>query len=115
MYGVGPTGSGAGSLLPHNFGPGANPIVSGARVNVSGDVGGVNPFPTVDLLRAHGIIMLIAWPLLAISGIFFAAWMRPALPNGEWFKVSHQCKANVESVNVEMGFLPEYQLSSQNT
>ena len=40
------------------------------------------------LLRAHGIIMLIAWPLLAVSGIFFAAWMRPALPNGEWFQVN---------------------------
>ena len=31
--------------------------------------------------------MLIAWPLLAFTAIFFAAWMKPALPNGEWFQV----------------------------
>ena len=31
--------------------------------------------------------MIIAWPLLAVTAIFFAAWMRPALPNGEWFQV----------------------------
>ena len=39
------------------------------------------------LTRAHGILMIIAWPVLAVMGIFFAAWMRPALPNGEWFQV----------------------------
>ena len=102
IYGVGPTGNGAGSLLPHNLGPGGNPLLSQGRFNAAADAGGDIPFPTVDLLRAHGIIMLIAWPLLAISGIFFAAWMRPALPNGEWFKVSHRCKANVEGMNAEI-------------
>ena len=40
-----------------------------------------------NLIRAHGILMIIAWPLLAVIAIFFAAWMRPALPNGEWFQV----------------------------
>ena len=42
------------------------------------------------LIRAHGILMLIAWPMLAVTAIFFAAWMKPALPNGEWFQVSRQ-------------------------
>ncbi len=37
-----------------------------------------------NLVRAHGI----AWPLLAGFAIFFAMFMRPALPNGEWFQVS---------------------------
>ena len=87
MYGVGPTGSGAGSLPPHALGPGGNPLLSQGRFNPVLDAGGDVPFPTVNLLRAHGILMLITWPLLAVSGIFFAAWMRPALPNGEWFKV----------------------------
>ena len=41
-----------------------------------------------QLLQAHGILMLIAWPLLAFTAIFFAAWMKQALPNGEWFQVS---------------------------
>ena len=88
MYGIAPTGSGAGALGPHNFGAG-NPLLSTGTVNPlvsEGDQS--NVFPMAALLRAHGILMLIAWPLLAVSGIFFAAWMRPALPNGEWFQVS---------------------------
>ena len=40
-----------------------------------------------NLILAHGILMLIAWPLLSFVAIFFAAWMKPALPNGEWFQV----------------------------
>ena len=89
MYGVGPDGTGAQALDSHVRGAGGNPLLSENRVNVvvgSGDLG--RNFPMVQLLRAHGILMLIAWPLLAVSGIFFAAWMRPALPNGEWFQVS---------------------------
>lgn len=39
------------------------------------------------LIQAHSILMLIAWPMVTFTGIFFAAWMKPALPNGEWFKV----------------------------
>ncbi|XP_064386731.1 uncharacterized protein LOC135335239 isoform X1 [Halichondria panicea] len=49
-----------------------------------------NIFETVHrpkLIRAHGILMIIAWPLLAVTAIFFALFMRPALPNGEWFQV----------------------------
>ncbi len=41
-----------------------------------------------NLIRAHGILMIIAWPLLAVTAIFFALFMRPALPNGEWFQAS---------------------------
>ena len=87
MYGVGPSGGGLQGLSSHVQGAGGNPLLTD-RVNITlaeGDL--VNDFPMGQLLRAHGILMLIAWPLLAISGIFFAAWMRPALPNGEWFKV----------------------------
>ena len=31
--------------------------------------------------------MIIAWPLMGIIGMFFASWMKPALPNGEWLQV----------------------------
>ena len=87
MYGIGPDGTGAGSLSQHNTGA-SNPALSLGTFNPAESVGeGSNNFPTGSLLRAHGILMLIAWPLLAVSGIFFAAWMRPALPNGEWFQV----------------------------
>ena len=90
MYGVGPDGTGASSLATHVQGPGGNPLLSGNAVNVvvfEGEL--ADDFPRDQLLRAHGILMLIAWPLLAVSGIFFAAWMRPALPNGEWFQVKY--------------------------
>ena len=44
--------------------------------------------PQIDrLIRAHGILMVVAWPVLAVLGIFFAAWMKPALPGAEWFQV----------------------------
>ena len=33
--------------------------------------------------------MTIAWLALAMSGAFFAAWMKPVLPNGEWF-IAHR-------------------------
>ena len=101
MYGVGPTGSGAQALQAHNLGPGANPILSQGRFNPTADAGGDVPFPTVNLLRAHGILMLITWPLLAVSGIFFATWMRPALPNGEWFKVH----SHISIVNQSLYFM----------
>ena len=87
MYGVGPGRSGASALGSHVIGPGGNPALSRGRFNPAQDSGEETAFPMSALLRAHGIIMLIAWPLLAVSGIFFAAWMRPALPNGEWFQV----------------------------
>uniref|UniRef100_A0A1X7SM01 Cytochrome b561 domain-containing protein n=1 Tax=Amphimedon queenslandica TaxID=400682 RepID=A0A1X7SM01_AMPQE len=33
--------------------------------------------------------MTVAWLALAMSGAFFAAWMKPVLPNGEWF-IAHR-------------------------
>ena len=43
------------------------------------------------LIRAHGILMIVAWPVLGVMGIFFAAWMKPALPKAEWFQVWCMC------------------------
>ena len=79
----------AGALVPHEMGAGNNPSISSAAVNPVTAGGSVRAqtFPTLELLRLHGILMIIAWPLLAVCGIFFASWMRPALPNGEWFQV----------------------------
>ena len=33
-----------------------------------------------------GILMTVAWPLLAAIGIFFSAWTKPAFPKGQWFQ-----------------------------
>ena len=74
--------------MPHVLGVGGNPVLSGQRVNPAVDGGAVAGDVTRQrLVRAHGILMLIAWPLMAVLAIFFAAWMRPALPNGEWFQI----------------------------
>ena len=61
---------------------------------------GAQTFPKLQLLRLHGILMIVAWPLLALCGIFFASWMSPALPNGEWFQV-HICVYENECYNKE--------------
>ena len=29
--------------------------------------------------------MVISWLLLAVSGIYFAAWLKPSFPDGKWF------------------------------
>jgi len=34
-----------------------------------------------------GILMVLAWPILAYLGITMARHMKPALPNGEWFQI----------------------------
>ncbi len=31
--------------------------------------------------------MLIAWSVLASTGVFISSWMRPALVNGHWFQL----------------------------
>ena len=65
-----------------------------------------NIFETVhrpNLIRAHGVLMIIAWPLLAVTAIFFALFMRPALPNGEWFQVTlkmHSLKCTLHIIYV---------------
>jgi hypothetical protein len=85
LFGVGRSGGGSGGFPNHLP---LIPPVSGSRVNPledSGDIG-VSRLRQ-QLLQAHGILMLIAWPLLAFTAIFFAAWMKQALPNGEWFQV----------------------------
>lgn len=73
------------SLLTHNV----DPKISAKQYNPVKDRGDGREdiFPQEQLVRTHGVLMLIAWPLLGISGIFFASWMKPALPKGRWFQV----------------------------
>ena len=88
LYGRRRGESNSGFLFRHEMGPGNNPSFSVQTVNPVTAGGSVGVFPKQQLLRFHGILMIVAWPLLAVSGIFFAAWMKPALPNGEWFQVA---------------------------
>ena len=76
-----------GSLSIHPMGAG-NPSVSSEQINPATDNADVGTDQIRNrLTRAHGILMIIAWPIMAVTAIFFAAWMRPALPNGEWFQM----------------------------
>ena len=43
------------------------------------------------LTKSHGILMIIAWPILAGTAIYFSAFMKPVLnKKGEWYYVSHK-------------------------
>jgi hypothetical protein len=68
-----------------------NPFITGGKLSAAQDSGvhGAGNFDYIKrtLVQTHGILMLIAWPLLASVGVFFAAGIRPVLPNGEWFQV----------------------------
>ena len=77
--------SGIESLTKHE----EDPKISAGQFNPVRDsaTGDGGNFPMVPLIRAHGSLMLIAWPLLGVCGIFFVSWMRPALPKGQWFWV----------------------------
>ena len=85
LFGRRKTASVADKLLIHE----EFPKISAKRYNPVRDdaKGKEDNFPKLPLVRAHGVLMLIAWPLFGMSGIFFAAWMQPALPKGQWFQV----------------------------
>ena len=58
-------------------------------VNATGNPSSDGSFEEVrrKLTKTHGVLMLIAWPLLAVTAIFFPVFMKPVLPGGEWFQV----------------------------
>ena len=42
-----------------------------------------------SLTKAHGILMIIAWPILAAAAIYYPAYLKAVLSKkGEWFQVS---------------------------
>ena len=90
LYGLSNNPPISGALVTHRGG-GPNPSITANKVNVTNDTGvqEADDFEDIKnaLIRAHGISMLVAWPLLVCIAIFFASWMRQALPNGEWFKI----------------------------
>ncbi|XP_019851676.1 PREDICTED: flocculation protein FLO11-like isoform X2 [Amphimedon queenslandica] len=70
------------------------PSFSSAQTNLLTDIREgrtetVDTWPKQQLLKTHGTFMTIAWLVLAMSGAFLAAWMKPVLPNGEWF-IAHR-------------------------
>ena len=60
-----------------------------------------------------GILMIVAWPLLAVIGIFFSAWTKPALPNGEWFQF-HRALMILSVVVAITGFVLPFVANKDN-
>ena len=86
LYGRRKSSSKPNSLLIHED----TPEISAKKYNPAVDrtKGEGDNFPRLPLVRAHGTLMIVAWPLFGVTGIFFASWMRPALPKGQWFQVN---------------------------
>ncbi len=68
----------------------SDPLISKKKINVAHDNGsasGENKLFKDALVKTHSALMLVTWPLLVVSGIFFPVFMKPALPGGGWFQV----------------------------
>ena len=68
-----------------------NPVNDSAdEIAVTREV--ISPALARALTKTHGILMIIAWPILAGTAIYFSAFMKPVLnKKGEWFYVSEMC------------------------
>ena len=74
-----------GAFTYHDLG---TPPMSKDQYNIAKDSGDVQVSQLRNIfIITHGALMLVAWPVLSFTAIFFAAWMKPALPNGQWFQV----------------------------
>ena len=66
------------------------PAISSTTANparYSGDVGSIKLRKALS--KAHGILMIVAWPWLAGTAMLFAAFLKPVLKKGKWFQVWH--------------------------
>ena len=64
------------------------PAISSTTANparYSGDVGCIQLRKALS--KAHGILMIVAWPGLAGTAMLFAAFLKPVLKKGKWFQV----------------------------
>lgn len=72
----------------------STPTVTKKAINVIKDTSLVasqilSTTATRAMIQAHGILMIIAWPIFAGLAIYFPAYLKPFLSNkGEWFQVS---------------------------
>ena len=64
------------------------PAISSTTTNparYSGDVGSIKLRKALS--KAHGILMIVAWPWLTGTAMLFAAFLKPVLKKGKWFQV----------------------------
>ncbi len=70
------------------------PEISDKKINITygnGTATGENKDFENALVKTHASLMLITWPLLVVTAIFFPVFMKPALPSGGWFQVISGC------------------------
>ena len=109
LYGHGNEDPEAGALGFHG-GSEDIPSISADKVNPVTNTGaryqGEDNFERTKriLVQTHGILMLIALPLLASTGIFFAAYMRRALSGEEWFQF-HRALMLTSLFTASIGFV----------
>ncbi|XP_064386742.1 putative ferric-chelate reductase 1 [Halichondria panicea] len=66
------------------------PEISDKKINITygnGTATGENKDFENALVKTHASLMLITWPLLVVTAIFFPVFMKPALPSGGWFQI----------------------------
>jgi len=81
-----------GLIDPHDFD--ILPEISSDRINAVSDKKKLSGQDHEDfnvikqrLIKSHGILMLITWPLLAVTAVLFPVFMKPAFQGGTWFQV----------------------------
>ena len=66
------------------------PSISATTVNPAQYAGAVeNTQLRKALTKTHGVLMIVAWPVLAGTAVLFAAFLKPVLKEGKWFQVRH--------------------------
>ena len=81
------------------------PAISSTTANparYSGDVGSIKLRKALS--KAHGILMIVAWPWLTGTAMLFAAFLKPVLKKGKWFQVWRDKK--LWSKNSHISYLP---------
>ena len=64
------------------------PFLSSKKVNPAQSQGNISGTEDITILiKLHGVLMIVAWPMTAAVGVFFSAFMKPALQGGKWFQV----------------------------
>ena len=55
------------------------------------------------MVRVHGVAMIIGLSIFGVIGIFFAAWMKPVLVHGWWYKVrSGTCHMALTDIHIHV-------------
>lgn len=84
------------------------PSISATTVNPAQYAGAVeNTQLREALTKTHGVLMIVAWPVLAGTAVLFAAFLKPVLKEGKWFQVRHMLSRGLVSseINTTLCFL----------